>query len=177
MRKRFLDHLAATCNVRASAAAAGVDGMAPYHLRRSDAAFAAAWGEALAAGYEVLETRLVGHALAGGGAEVAGDGPDAPGPIAQDLAMRLLANRRGALTGKVVRKGSFAAGKATAEETDRAILAKLAAMAKVGAKAGTVGEGAKGLPGPDSAPVAAAGGAASRPRRRGGARSRAEARS
>ncbi len=63
----FLDHLAATCNVKESAAAIGVDPGSVYALRRHDAAFLADWHDALEAGYAMLETQLIGHALAGGG--------------------------------------------------------------------------------------------------------------
>ncbi|RYD63816.1 MAG: hypothetical protein EOP58_10740, partial [Sphingomonadales bacterium] len=60
MRASFLDHLAATCNVKASAEFIGVDPVSVYALRRRDARFTEAWGEALALGYEMLETLLVG---------------------------------------------------------------------------------------------------------------------
>jgi hypothetical protein len=61
LRKRgiFLDHLAATCNVRASEAAAGIRQGGAYPLRRRDEDFAAAWDEALAIGYARLEAMLI----------------------------------------------------------------------------------------------------------------------
>ncbi|OYY70025.1 MAG: hypothetical protein B7Y47_11065 [Sphingomonas sp. 28-63-12] len=46
----FLDHLAATCNVKESAAVIGVDPGSVYALRRHDLAFSAAWLDALEAG-------------------------------------------------------------------------------------------------------------------------------
>jgi hypothetical protein len=63
-QRRFLEHLAATCNVKASARAAGASVYPFYGLRQRDAAFAAAWKEALAAAYDRLEEALVAKALA-----------------------------------------------------------------------------------------------------------------
>jgi len=92
-KARFLDHLAATCDVRASAAVVGVSPIHVYTLRRRDAAFAQAWSEALNLGYEMLETQLVGHAMAGGGSALVNGATDRTGPIDVDLALRLLARR------------------------------------------------------------------------------------
>lgn len=128
MKDRFLDHLAATCNVKASAAEIGVDPVSVYRLRRNDPRFAGQWADALAAGYEMLETQLVGHALAGGGA-VIDNGADAIGPIDKDLALRLLSAHRGQIGGKAPRGGPKR-HVATRQETDAAILRKLAAMAR-----------------------------------------------
>lgn len=116
----FLDHLAATCNVKESAATAGVPLGSVYALRRKDARFLEQWGEALALGYEVLETRAVGHALAGGGRRIADQGF---GEIDIDLALHLLQVHRNA-RGKPKRDGRPVM-RATREETDRAILKKL----------------------------------------------------
>ena len=73
MKARFLDHLAATCNVSASARAIGVRGFDVHRLRRRDAAFASDWGTAIEAGYQLLETHLVGIALVNSGAVVVVD--------------------------------------------------------------------------------------------------------
>ena len=59
----FLEHLAATCNVVASARAAGIGTAAAYRRRRVDEAFAAAWREAMQLGYERLEEALLARAL------------------------------------------------------------------------------------------------------------------
>lgn len=64
----FLDHLAATCNVTASAAAAGFSKVTVYNHQRSDPAFMERWEWALAQGYVRIEMRLVqttGDALDG----------------------------------------------------------------------------------------------------------------
>lgn len=63
-QRRFLEHLAATCNVTASAKAAGASVHPFYSLRQRDPAFAAAWKEAMAAGYDRLEEALLAKALA-----------------------------------------------------------------------------------------------------------------
>ena len=86
---RFLDHLAATSNVRASAKAVGFSENAFYRRRRLDAAFATRWQGALDQGIAAIQAGLV-HA-----ARAAVDGtlhdPDCPvGPISFDQAMNLL---------------------------------------------------------------------------------------
>ena len=126
-RDAFLATLAATCNVRASAARAGVSPDRLYRLRDRDARFRAGWAEALEAGYQLLETRLVGHALAGGGPVLTDDDAEQTGPIDVELAKWLLAMRQSRLTGS--REGG-GTGRATAEETNAAILRKLKAMSR-----------------------------------------------
>ena len=132
LKAAFLDHLAATCNVKESAEAIGVEPKSIYILRRRDPAFAAAWAEALQAGYEMLETQLVGHALSGGGARTITNGGDAGsgddvGGIDVDLALRLLGTHRNAMLGKPF-KGGPRPRTATREETNAAILKKLKAV-------------------------------------------------
>ena len=80
----FLAELAATCNVRAAAAAAGFSTTAIYNRRMRSAEFAAAWALALDQGYARIETALVELASArlcalvsggeAGGVVRAGDG-------------------------------------------------------------------------------------------------------
>ncbi len=126
----FLDHLAATCNITDAAAAVGARPESVYSLRRRDGAFAAAWTEALAAGYEMLETRLVGHALAGGGQSITNGTTPTIGAIDRDVAMWLLNFRQAELLGTPRRRGGRPRRVASAEETDAAILKKLAAIAR-----------------------------------------------
>ncbi len=96
MRETFLDHLAATCNVREAAAVIGVIPGSVYSLRRREPKFAAAWEEALGLGYQMLETRVVGHVLAGGTRlDPLGCGVDSSlGPIDFESALRLLMAHR-----------------------------------------------------------------------------------
>ncbi|WP_411291667.1 hypothetical protein [Sphingorhabdus sp.] len=63
IRRQFLDHLAATANVSASARTAGVAGSAVYAERRRSAAFRGDWALALAEGYARLEIDLLAEAL------------------------------------------------------------------------------------------------------------------
>lgn len=63
IRAQFLDHLAQTANVSASALAAGVKSSAVYAERRRSPAFRDAWALALAEGYARLETDLLAEAL------------------------------------------------------------------------------------------------------------------
>ena len=65
-RVRFLKALGETCNVRKAARAAGLESSSHvYTLRRRDPAFAELWAEALANGYDRLETMLLQCALEG----------------------------------------------------------------------------------------------------------------
>ncbi len=50
-RRLFLEALANTCNVSAACRAAGMSSSAIYPLRQRDAAFRAAWADALREGY------------------------------------------------------------------------------------------------------------------------------
>ncbi|WP_156442667.1 MULTISPECIES: hypothetical protein [unclassified Sphingomonas] len=122
MRATFLDHLAATCNVSAAAEAARVCKTSVYQIRRRDADFAAQWEEALALGYQMVETRLIGHVLAGltrvDRMDERGDAP----AIDFEAALKLLSQHRNA-TAKPHkgRKPTFAAP----DDTDRVLLERL----------------------------------------------------
>lgn len=104
----FFDHLATCCNVTRSAAAAGVCTSTIDNHRRRDPAFAAAMGEALEAGYELLESLLMERA-----ANLAGYQRDdeatavAPETIDTELAIRLLQlrGRRPARSGAEAARG------------------------------------------------------------------------
>lgn len=60
-RKDFLDALAESSNVSASAARVKVDARTVYKLRREDGEFAARWLAALHEGYDNLEMELLGY--------------------------------------------------------------------------------------------------------------------
>lgn len=131
----FLDELAATCNVTAAAKAIGVEALAMHRKRRSDPAFAAAWARAVDAGYQLLETRLVGCALVLSGATERAEGERAPTrELDFDPAFRILRHREEA-RGKPVRGGVMLATPPTRDEADRQILAKLAVLAARRARA------------------------------------------
>lgn len=147
MRRRFLDHLAATCNVKASAEAIGVEPGSVYYLRRRDPAFTAEWAEALELGYQMLETRLVGHALAGNG-RTEGIEQDGIGAINPDLALVMLAAHRNARAG-IAPRGGPRPQRATEEETNAALLKKLDAIEKRRREEGRDDSGAPKDPGPE----------------------------
>ena len=62
-RAEFLEHLAGTCNVAASARAVGMAPRGAHALKARDAVFAADWAGAIEAAYETLEVRLLAYAL------------------------------------------------------------------------------------------------------------------
>lgn len=124
MREGFLDHLAATCNVHESAAAIGIGKACVYRLRRRDPTFAAQWNDALALGYQMLETMVVGHVLAGKhGGDIMGGTDDAPTSVDMTVALKLLTTHRNA-TGKP-HKGGVGRQFARPEDTDQRLMRKL----------------------------------------------------
>jgi putative intracellular protease/amidase len=58
-KQAFLDHFAETCNLEASAAAAGISLSAVYRALKTDAAFAEGFEEALGIGYLFLEAEAL----------------------------------------------------------------------------------------------------------------------
>ncbi|WP_156350129.1 hypothetical protein [Sphingomonas sp. Leaf20] len=62
-RAAFLEHLAGTCNIAASARAVGMAPRGAHALKARDAVFAADWAAAIEAAYETLEARLLAYAL------------------------------------------------------------------------------------------------------------------
>lgn len=129
MKAEFLDALASSCNVKASADAIGVDPASVYSLRRRDPEFLREWGLALDAGYQLLETMLLGHVMAGGGRGDAIDMPGLPGKLDVETALRLLAAHRQSLDGRQ-KSGGPRPRLCDAAETDAAILKKLSAIEK-----------------------------------------------
>ncbi len=128
-RRRFLEALAESCNVRASAQVAGVSVQALYAWRARHQGFARAWGEALRAGYEQLEERLLRHALAccdaAAGEAIDADRQRMTTPELQ-LAMFLLNRYRAAVTPEAA--GSPARRKARADDTERRLQARIDAV-------------------------------------------------
>lgn len=80
-RTYFLQKLAETSNVTASAAYAGIATSRAYKVRREDSEFATAWRAALYEGYQHLEMEVLGH--------LRGANPDRKFDVAN--AIRLLA--------------------------------------------------------------------------------------
>lgn len=133
----FLARLAECCNMSRAARQAGVSTSMIYRLRARDAAFAAAWQEAIEVGYQRLELGLIEAALArvGKGADVAA--PDtitdaeAPviDPMTMEQAIQLLGRYRATVhIGKPQSNRRGAPRAPTSEETDEAIRKRLAIL-------------------------------------------------
>lgn len=142
-RAIFLDHVAATCNVRYSAEKIGVVTTALYAARRRDPEFAEQWRAAIHMGYDRLEALLVERALSPrllplGAGKVGVPPPSDTLDVDPDLALRLLSmHRKYVVTGtrQVVQKTK----QASEAETDAAILKKLRVLRiRVDSDAGTV---------------------------------------
>ena len=141
-RQIFLDTLAATCNVRRAAAEAGMTPAGAYQLRRRDPGFDALWHDALAIGYQRLEESLLERTLESVNdieiaAEADGDGAIVPGsgfsrrPLGSaevQLVLSLLNRHRASVEGRG--KPATARRRATPEEVDAKLTAKLDALAK-----------------------------------------------
>lgn len=125
--QRFVDHLAATANVRAATAAAGFTSSLVYRRRRNDAAFAARWEAALAQGYARIEALMVLRAeRALEGCEPDGDKPGLEVTFKDALA--LLSHHSATIRGTGNRRGRWARPRSLDEMRD-SILAKLEAFA------------------------------------------------
>lgn len=126
-RERFLDHVAATCNVRAATEAVGLSQASVYALRRRDAAFAAQWRMALLAGYDRLEEMLVAKAISALEGVAVGD-PDkvVSGAISVEQAIKLLDRHRSVVKGGTGHRESQL--RATQAETDAMLIARIKSM-------------------------------------------------
>ena len=128
MKRDFLDHLSATCDVTAAAAAIAVDPGSVYRLRRRDERFSSEWAQALTLGYQMLETRLLGYVMAPG--RTAGTVHELDGSVvAMDVehALRMLTIHRNAMQGnKHAPRGRTVFRAVSQEETDAALLASIA---------------------------------------------------
>jgi hypothetical protein len=128
----FLAHFAATCDVSASAAAAGVCESTVYEHRRSDPAFALAWQEALEQGYARLEAEAVAQRIKAMaalkvrlGTKVAAAG-DADAAAEFDRVLQLLREHKRGLAG--TKKGGFALTKWSFEDAFQALEKRLQAF-------------------------------------------------
>ncbi len=143
---RFLGELAATANVRASAAAAGFSTTAIYKRRAAWPGFSAAWDAALDQGYARIEALLIAgacDALSGAGAvageapppALVGDGPPlAPAAMTVDQAMNLLRLHRASARGGAPQRYDAKAKPADLATVRASILRKVAAIERVDAR-------------------------------------------
>ena len=136
---QFLESLAESSNVAASARAAGVTGNAMYRERRRNAGFAARWHEALCEGFARLEAELLSEALVAPSGNVK-DATLKSRAQKYRLGLALLAAHRAAVRGAKL-PGAGAAG--TQGSAKARLLAKLDAIraqaAADGVEAGEAG--------------------------------------
>lgn len=118
---QFLESLAESSNVAASARAAGVTGNAMYRERRRNEGFAARWHEALCEGFARLEAELLAEALVAPSGNVK-DATLKSRAQKYRLGLALLAAHRAAVRGAKLPGGSGAATQGSAKERLRAKL-------------------------------------------------------
>lgn len=131
-RAIFLEHLAATCNVQASAAAAGVAVSTVYANRMRDADFRADWQAALEQGYARLEAALIERAMRGERREIKGDriveGPDSPAEIDWEKGMELLRHHQRGLMGTARHNPAHMPKRAPIDRVTEKLVRKLRAL-------------------------------------------------
>jgi hypothetical protein len=125
-QKLFVEHLAATCNVEASARAAGVTQRCVYYRRMRDSDFREAWRRALEQGYARLEAELLERALGAEPIEVEGDLVLLDQGFDKDLALHLLREHKKGLAG-IARPGA-APRPASWEEVEDYFIKRLKAL-------------------------------------------------
>ena len=125
---RFLDSLAASCNVTLSAQAAGFSTVAIYRRRRTDAGFAARWQAALEQGYARIEIALVRRAA--DALEGFAPDPDTPFPeMTVRDAVTILQLHRAAVRGDTGVSPRWRPRPRSLDEVRDSILTKLEAIA------------------------------------------------
>lgn len=135
---QFLEALAESSNVAASARAAGMSGNAMYRERRRNAGFAARWNEALCEGFARLEAELLSEALVAPSGNVK-DATLKSRAQKYRLGLALLAAHRAAVRGAKLPGGSR--GGATQGSAKERLRAKLDDIrAKAAAERGEAGD-------------------------------------
>jgi hypothetical protein len=135
----FLDHLAATCNVTASAAACGFTATAVYKRRRRDPAFHERWKAALVQGAVRLSALLLQRAIE----SLEGFAPDADTPIPAmtvNEALAVLTHHRREVEGGPRSRRQWARPRSL-DEMRGSILAKLEAIAPTAPASPAAGAG------------------------------------
>lgn len=124
-RRRFLELLANSCNVRMSCSALGMSASSIYSWRSKDPEFGAAWQAALQVGYDRLEQALLRRALATvDGMDIA-DAPAELPAMSVAQAMDFLSRHQRSVTEGRLQSRSNRKKIPTAEETDALILKRL----------------------------------------------------
>jgi hypothetical protein len=131
-KKRFLEALAATCNVRRACASVKMSDRGAYAERARDPEFREDWQTTLESARGVLQTMLIERSGRGSRAPAAEDDEDEtpfddPATMDTRLALILLKQHQG---GDTRWRGSRPPRYATREETDAQILARLKILAR-----------------------------------------------
>ncbi|MGL5838232.1 MAG: hypothetical protein ACRCY3_06990 [Sphingorhabdus sp.] len=122
----FLDHLAATCNIKASCAAIGRYPGTARALCRRDPDFADAFNKALRTGYTMLEAMLIERAIGSGPIPVGKIDIDAEN-MDTELALRLMAAHAKRMQGEA-RAGRRPYKRVSENQTNAVILKRLRAL-------------------------------------------------
>jgi len=144
-KKAFVEHLAATCNAQASAAAAGVHVSTVYNHRMREPGFAADWDAALAQGYARLEAALLERAARGAerggstGAAAAADA-DAPAALSFEQTMQLMSHHRRGMAGLTAR-GRLVPKRVAIDQVAEKLIRKFRALGVDPGQGGGGGEG------------------------------------
>ncbi len=146
-RAAFLEHLAATCNVAASARAVGMAPRGAHALKARDAVFAADWAAAIEAAYATLEARLLAYALGEAKGEAEAEAARVADGDAETESRGAHFDPRVAVQALGFRRRDAAAGgrgpsckRATIAEVEAALVARLDAIARRG-QAGAAEDG------------------------------------
>lgn len=123
----FLDELAASCNVRCAAAAAGFSNAAIYRRRRLNAAFAERWHAAKAQAYIRIEMALIARALAALEGREPDPGTPIPAMTVREAIEKLKLNRA-SVEGVAAKYPGWRGRPRRPEEVRASILAKLGAI-------------------------------------------------
>lgn len=146
-RAAFLEHLAATCNIAASARAVGMAPRGAHALKARDAVFAADWAAAIEAAYATLEARLLAYALGEAEGEAEAEAERVADGDAAGESRGAHFDPRVAVQALGFRRRDAAAGgrgpsckRATIAEVEAALVARLDAIARRG-QAGAAEDG------------------------------------
>jgi hypothetical protein len=127
----FIDHLAATSNVTASAREAGMNPRSAFRLRERDPQFADEWDGALGNADARLDGKLIVYAETRGKTEAAeGEEADELAGFDPQLALQLLSLHRDRRAGRQRRRGGPRPRVATEAEVEAAVLKVLKKVEK-----------------------------------------------
>ncbi len=133
--ERFIDCLAASCNVHQACKEAGVAPATVYRQRRQRADFAVKWQAALEQGYARLELGLVQQANAALTGEPAPEGSPVA-PMSVETALKVLQLHKASVTGRG-RQSGWKEGPRKLEEVQESILMRIARVQRARAAEGS----------------------------------------